>query len=202
MIQQRDYFRGEIVGTVDLMRIYGPLDVPVSPRRWYMLQVYAHREFKVMKAFCQRNISAWLPLIKTSQQVTRYRRSYEYLSQQNVTLPLISGVILIPDFEANGGRWQTVEDIIGIYHMDQCVPFLTPAMLNDLRNIEAIGNTPKSKRAHKFEIGELVRVTSGPFRSFCGRVERFDSKGRLSVGVDIFSRITPAELSEDDIEAV
>jgi transcription termination/antitermination protein NusG len=190
-----EYVKGQIVG-------YVPIDdeliaVPM-PKCWYILQVHPGREFKVMKKFRQYYISGWLPLITTRQEVTRYRRGYEWKEFRNVVSPLISGVVLIPDFEDG---WQGVDGVIGLYRMDQCFPRLMPNDIIDLRNIEAIGNTPKSKRKHLFEIGELVRVVNGPFRDFCARVERFDSKGRLSVGVEIFGRITPIELSEDDIVA-
>jgi len=188
------YVKGQIVGYVPVDD--DPVAVPI-PKRWYILQVHRGREFKVMKKFRRHNISGWLPLITTRQRVTRYRRGFQWVEQRNVISPLISGAILIPDFE---DRWH-VDGVIGLYRMDQCLPFLTPEMIKDLRNIEAIANTPKSKRARLFELGELVRVVNGPFRSFCGRVERFDSIGRLSVGVEIFGRITPTELSECDIEA-
>ena len=71
-----------------------------------------------------------------------------------------------------------------------------------IRRIERIGSTPKSKRAHYFEVGQLVRVISGPFKDFSARVERLDTGGRISVGIEIFSRITPAVLEEGEIEAV
>lgn len=204
MIEQRLYKKGEFVGMVDLARLAHPMEVPI-PKRWYLLRVFPHREFKVMKTFRQRGISAWLPLLTTMQDITRYRRGYEYIQRQNVTSPMISGVIIIPDHELKDDRvhrWREVDGVIGLYRMDACLPFLTPQHVDDLRNIEAIGNTPKSKRARAFEIGQLVRIVNGPFREFCARVERFDSKGRLSVGVEIFGRITPAEFDESDIEAV
>lgn len=204
MTEQRLYKKGEFVGMVDLSQFAGPIDVPI-PKRWYMLRVFPNREFKVMKTFEQRGISGWLPLLTTMQTVTRYRRGFEYIHRQNVISPMISGVIIVPEHEVANDRvhrWREVDGVIGIYRMDECVPFLTPAHINDLRNIEAIGNTPKSKRARLFEIGQLVRIVNGPFRDFSARVERFDGKGRLSVGVEIFGRITPAEFDESDIEAV
>ena len=91
---------------------------------------------------------------------------------------------------------------IGLLRFGEFTPYLTPKLFDDIRKIADIGNTPKSKRERLFEIGQLTRVVSGPFRDFCGRVERFDSKGRLSVGVEIFGRITPVELAESDIEPV
>jgi len=200
MIEQRLWKKGEFVELVDLSRLNGPLETPI-PQRWYILRVHPNRESKVMKAFRQRNISGWLPMITSSQRVTRYRSGYEYFQTRNVTCPLVSGAIIIPDFEIENERWRTVDGVIGLYRMGPCLPYLTRKLLAQLRYIEAIGNTPKSKRERLFAIGELVRVVNGPFRQFCARVERFDSKGRLSVGVEIFGRITPAEMSEDDVEA-
>lgn len=196
------YKIGDHVGFVDLAgEAIGPLEVPI-PTRWHILHVHPHREFKVMKTFKQRNISGWLPLLTAMRDVTCYRRGFRWIERRNVVSPMISGAIIIPDFETERERWREVNGVIGVYRMHECTPFLTPKLLQDLRNIEAIGNTPKGKRDHLFEIGQLVRVVNGPFREFSARVERFDSRGRLSVGVDIFGRITPIEVSESDIEAV
>lgn len=201
-LRQGGYVRGEKVGTVDLDRLFGPLEVPVAPARWYILRVHPGREAKVMKTFRQRNISAWLPLMTSRQNVTRYHRGYETTVSQQVTSPLIAGAVIVPDFEVNGDRWKGVDGVIGIYRIGPCVPVLTPELMHQLRNIEATSNTPKSKRARKFELGELTRVTSGPFAHFSARVERFDSPGRLSVGIDIFGRITPIEIDESDLEKI
>jgi transcriptional antiterminator NusG len=159
-----------------------------------------------MKEFVRRNISAWLPMLTSPQERTRteYRfgRRHEWVERRNVTSPLITGAVLVPDFEMNAERWRDVPGTLGELRFGDFIPSLTSKLIADLRNIEAIGNTPKSKRERHFEIGQLVRVVNGPFRSFCGRVERFDSPGRLSVGVEIFGRITPTELGEGDIETV
>jgi transcriptional antiterminator NusG len=201
MVEQRLYKKGEFVGMIDLSQLGGPLEVPI-PKRWYLLRVHPNRELKVMKTFRQRNISGWVPLLTSMQDVTRYRRGYEWIERRNVTSPLVSGVIIVPDFEIESERWRSVDGIIGIYWMGDCVPFLTPKMFSDLCNIEAIANTPRSKRARAFEVGQLVRVVNGPFREFCGLVERIDSNSRIKIGVEIFGRITPSELQESDIEAV
>jgi transcriptional antiterminator NusG len=199
-LRPREFVRGEIVGSVDLEQLRGPLEVPADPERWYILRVHPHMQLNVMRTFRQRNVSAWLPMQTETRSVSRYNRGYEKILTQQVTSPLICGAILLPDFEARLGRCFDVDGVIDVMRVGPCVPVLKGQDVIDLRNIEAIHNTPKSKRESKFALGELVRVTSGPFAHFCGQVERFDSTGRLIVGVSIFGRITPISIEESGLE--
>lgn len=205
-VRHPGYIRGERVGTVDLAELFGPLQVPVVPDRWVILRVAPNREAKVMKEFNRRNISAWLPTMTSPQEktrnVVRFGRRIDRVERRNVVSPMILGGVLMPEFEFNLERWKAVDGTFGLLRFGEWAPRLRPCDIEALRRIEAIANTPKSKHARLFEIGQLVRVVNGPFKSLCARVERLDSPGRLSVGVDLFGRITPAELGESDIETV
>jgi transcriptional antiterminator NusG len=47
----------------------------------------------------------------------------------------------------------------------------------------------------RFDIGEMVNVTDGPFEGFSGTVEEIDDiSNRIKVTVSIFGRPTPVEL--------
>jgi transcriptional antiterminator NusG len=46
-----------------------------------------------------------------------------------------------------------------------------------------------------FEVGELVRITDGPFKEYEGKIGEIDqAKGKVKVMVTIFGRETPVEL--------
>ena len=52
-----------------------------------------------------------------------------------------------------------------------------------------------------FEVGEMVRIRSGPFQAFTGRIEEVDnSKSTLKLLVLIFGRYEPIELGFADVE--
>ena len=70
---------------------------------------------------------------------------------------------------------------------------------NVLNRIEEGVEKPKPKVL--FEVGEVVRVTDGPFADFNGVVEEINyEKSRLRVAVLIFGRSTPVELEFGQVE--
>jgi len=70
-----------------------------------------------------------------------------------------------------------------------------------VHNIEVATEKPKPK--FSYAAGETVRIKSGPFQSFTGKVEEVnDDKATLKVTVTIFGRSTPVELNFLDVEKV
>ena len=57
------------------------------------------------------------------------------------------------------------------------------------------------KPRFSFEVGERVRIKSGPFQAFTGRVEEVDHNAwKLKVRVSIFGRHEPIEVRFLDVE--
>jgi transcriptional antiterminator NusG len=73
--------------------------------------------------------------------------------------------------------------------------------MNDVRTLEALGNVPAARKRRLWTIGQRVYVKDGPFARFNGQIGSLDSRGRLTVLLEIFARLTPVTLDESQIEA-
>jgi len=68
-----------------------------------------------------------------------------------------------------------------------------------LKQAESAQEKPTPKV--KFEKGEGIRVTNGPFMNFTGAVEEvYPGKGKLKAVISIFGRTTPVELEYWQVE--
>ena len=55
----------------------------------------------------------------------------------------------------------------------------------------------------KYEIGEVVSITDGPFKGFDGAISEIDAaKGKLKVMVSMFGRETPVELDALQVKQI
>jgi transcriptional antiterminator NusG len=62
-------------------------------------------------------------------------------------------------------------------------------------------STQEEENEVPFVVGEIVKVTDGPFSSFQGTIETVDDeRKKLTVSVKIFGRKTPMELSFTQVE--
>lgn len=70
------------------------------------------------------------------------------------------------------------------------------------RILEQVQRGVKTKKI-EFEKGDQVRVTEGPFMNFTGTVEEIHpERGKLTVLISIFGRLTPVELDFSQVEKI
>jgi transcriptional antiterminator NusG len=68
---------------------------------------------------------------------------------------------------------------------------------------EELQRQPTNKGSRIFRLGETVRIVSGPFTAFTGKIEGINqSKALLKVKVAIFGRKAPIKLHFTDVEKV
>jgi transcriptional antiterminator NusG len=82
----------------------------------------------------------------------------------------------------------------------------SPKPVEDLKMKEILNASSSQEVDNKsviFEIGEALNVIEGPFESFSGIVENFDSdKQKVKISVLIFGRATSVELEINQVEKI
>ena len=172
--------------------------------RWYAVHAYSNFERKVAESIREQAKQRGLePLFEEIlvpiEKVVEVRRGRKVEGERK----LFPGYVLV--------KMELTDDA---YHLIKNTPKVTgflgsdnkPMPLPDaeaqplIRQMEE-GAVRGPIDSVKFEIGEQVRVSDGPFASFNGTVEEVDQdRSRLKVAVSIFGRATPVELEFAQVE--
>ena len=166
-------------------------------KRWYSVSVLSNYEKKIAEQIKQAVIDAGLEdeieeVLVPTEEVLEVRRGKKVTSERR----FMPGYVLVRMEMSNKG-----------YHLITSINRVTgflgrqgkPQAMRDeevnaiLHRVEEGEIAPRN--LIRFEIGEQVQVTDGPFEGFSGMVEDVDeAHGRLQVTVSIFGRATPVEL--------
>ncbi|MGI8786844.1 MAG: transcription termination/antitermination protein NusG [Pyrinomonadaceae bacterium] len=179
-------------------------------RQWYFIHTYSGHENKVLESLNARirdmELGEQITEVLLPKETVVEMRGNKRIETQRMFYP---GYVLV-EIECNEqGR---IPD--NVFHAIKSTPKVTgflggknPTPLTQLEvdqivhNIEVATEKPKPK--FSYAIDEVVRIKSGPFASFTGKVEEVnEEKTTLKVTVTIFGRATPVELNFLDVEKV
>lgn len=179
-------------------------------KQWYFIHTYSGHENKVLES-----LNARIRDMELGEQITEVLLPKEKVvemrnNKQHVTERMFyPGYVLVEIDCDDRGK---IPD--NVFHAIKSTPKVTgflggknPTPLTQeevdqiVHNIEVATEKPKPK--FTYEAGEVVRIKSGPFASFTGKVEEVnEEKATLKVTVTIFGRSTPVELNFLDVEKV
>lgn len=76
-----------------------------------------------------------------------------------------------------------------------------PLSREEVRNLLNIREKPEEVQTSGYGVGEVVRIVSGPFAEFMGRIEDVNlNRDTVRVMINIFGRDTPVELKFTEVE--
>ncbi len=176
-------------------------------KKWYIVHTHTGFEAKV-KATLEENIrqagqeEMFGDVLVPTEQVVEMVKGERKTSERK----FFPGYILV-NMDMNEHSWHTVVEtsrvtgFVGVntgqaagQDVYKRIPALTQQEADRIiLRIEKGAEKPIPKVI--FEVGDIVRVTEGPFANFEGAVDEvFPDKGRVRVMVSIFRRSTPVEL--------
>ena len=170
--------------------------------KWYTIHVYSSMEKSVKKALEERIARSELrdsfgQVLLPVERVQEVRNGRKHTSERR----MYPGYVFI-EMEMNDATWHLVNST------PRVIEFLgnnNPVVLSNAE-VESImslmeSGTEKPKPKIEFEVGEEIRVKTGPFKDFNGRIEAVDyDNSRLQDYVSIFSRETLVDLDFNEVE--
>ena len=168
-------------------------------KRWYSVSVLSNFEKKVAEAIrlavTEKALEEQIDdVLVPTEEVIEIRRGKKVTSERR----FMPGYVLV-HMDMNDRTYHLVNSI------NRVTGFLgaqgKPMPMRDdevnlmLRRTGEGGAEVAPRNLIRFDIGEMVNVTDGPFEGFSGTVEEVDdAASRIKVTVSIFGRPTPVEL--------
>ncbi len=171
-------------------------------RRWYAVHTYAGYEDAVSRYLKQRVESSEMN-DKIFNIIVPKEKSIKIKAGKRTTTEekLYPGYVLV-EMIMGLDSWYVVRNtprVTGFVGSDSTSP--TPLSYEEVESLKArmSGDQPKFKV--DFRIGEMVRITDGPFKDYDGKISEVDeSRGRVKVLVPVFGRDTSVELDSLQIK--
>ena len=166
-------------------------------KRWYSVSVLSNFEKKVAEqirhAVAEKGLEDEIDeVLVPTEEVLEIRRGKKVTSERR----FMPGYVLVHmDMTDRGYHLVTSINRVTGFLGPQGKPMpMRDAEVNGVLK-RAQENTEVPRNLIRFEIGENVKVSDGPFEGFSGMVEEVDeAHSRLKVTVSIFGRPTPVEL--------
>jgi len=173
-------------------------------KQWFVVQAYSQYEGHVVRSLAERIERYGMQdyfgeVLVPTEEVVEMREGKKRRSERK----FFPGYVLV-EMEMNDDTWHLVKDVPKVFGFiggtgDKPAPITKKEADFILNRVKEGEEAPRPKVL--FSVGEVVRVTDGPFNDFDGIVEEVDvEKNKLLVAVQIFGRSTPVELELFQVE--
>jgi transcriptional antiterminator NusG len=167
-------------------------------RNWYAIHTYAGYENAVMRNLKQRIDSLGMN-DKIFNVIVPLEKKIKIKAgkRTEVEEKVYPGYVLV-DMIVDDNSWYVVRNtprVTGFVGAGVNPVPLNKKEVDDLFSRMDNNNNNSSKHQIDLEVGEIVRISDGPFKDLEGKVNEVDSeRGKIKVLVSMFGRETPVEL--------
>lgn len=172
--------------------------------RWYVINTYSGHENKVKTNLEQRISSMgqqpkFRRVVVPTEQVVETKDGQKVQTEKRV----LPGYVLV-NMDMSDEAWTVVKNTPGVTGFvgaaNKPVPLSQPEVD---RILNTAAPADKQRTVAEFELGETVKVTSGPLSDFDGEIVDVNGdQQKLKVLVNIFERQVPVELSFDQVKKI
>jgi transcriptional antiterminator NusG len=169
--------------------------------RWYVINTYSGHENKVKKNL-EHRVESMAQSHRVRQVVVPTEQVSEIKDGQKIQVEkrTMPGYVLV-QMEMTDNAWGLVKNTPGVTGF--VGPRDTPVALTKVE-IDRLLHRETAERPRtqaQFEIGESVKIISGPLSDFSGEIAEInEDQSKLKVLVSIFGRETPSEVGYEQVK--
>lgn len=171
--------------------------------KWYVIHSYAGYENKV-KLNLEKRISSMnmedkiFEIFIPTEDVIEIQNGSKAVVQKRIFPGYVLVKMILDD-----DSWYVVRNTPGVTGFVGSGAKPTPLSSKEVEKIIRRSTLEKPKPTTDFEVGQAVKVVSGPLANFDGIISEINlDQGKLKVLVSIFGRQTPVELSFSQISKI
>ncbi|MCR4427543.1 MAG: transcription termination/antitermination protein NusG [Firmicutes bacterium] len=172
-----------------------------AEKQWYVIHTYSGYENKV-KANLERRVKTMEKEDKIFRVLVPVEEESEYKEgKKKITKRKIFPGYVLVEMVMGDDSWYVVRNTPGVTGFVGSGNKPIPLQEEEARAILRQMGVEEPKPRIDYELGETVRVTSGPFQNFAGIIQEVHpDRGKLRVLVSMFGRETPVELDFGQVE--
>ncbi len=164
-------------------------------KHWYVLHTYSGYEDSVALNLKQR-IENLNMQDKIFDAIVPKEKKIKIKDGKRTTFEekIFPGYVLV-NMIVTDDSWYVVRNTPNVTGFVGSGTIPTPVSEEEWTFLQKRMGTEEPKFKVDFEVGELVKITDGPFKDYEGKISDIDqAKGKIKVMVTIFGRETPVEL--------
>jgi len=168
---------------------------PSEKAKWYVVHAFSGNEHKVAKALKERvQLGGFTDRIFKAMIPQRKKIVVKEGKKKTVEERLFPGYVLVL-MEISDETWHVVRGLKGVTGFVGTGDKPTPLPEAEISVLMNYMQEEEPTFEASFSVGDAVKITSGPFADFLGKVEEVnEDQGKVKVLVSVFGRETPVEL--------
>ena len=174
-----------------------------TDKKWYVIHTYSGYENKVMQTLERKVKSMGLEnvinrILVPMEDEVDIKDGKKHVVKRKI----FPGYVLV-EMEVNDRSWYVVRNTPGVTGFVGSATKPIPLNPEEVKRIlKSQGIDESEPKVHiSVEVGEQVRITSGPFENFIATITEInDEKGTLKGLIDMFGRETSVEVDYSQIE--
>jgi transcriptional antiterminator NusG len=170
-------------------------------RNWYVLHTYSGYEDAVARALKQRVESLGMEdkifnVIVPKEKKIKIKNG----KRKQIEEKIYPGYVLV-EMIVTDDSWYVVRNTPNVTGFVGAGTTPVPVEAKEINNLKKRMEGEEPQYKIEVKVGELVKITDGPFKDFDGKVAEIDQeRGKVKVLVSMFGRDTPVELDSLQIK--